>query len=109
MQIMNKLKYIDDKRKVVDIYAPSKSEMYKNLTQLVNNQLQIFYQGQIKRRHDDDNTSMSFVINYIITLLLKVNQAIASKCKICDKYLRNDLPPTHIDFRQKAFIHPECR
>uniref|UniRef100_A0A914QHB7 Uncharacterized protein n=1 Tax=Panagrolaimus davidi TaxID=227884 RepID=A0A914QHB7_9BILA len=101
-------KYFDGKMKMVDVYAPSKSEMYKNLTQLINNQLQIFYQGQMKR-HDDKNTSMSFVINYIITLLLKTNQAVASKCKICDKYLRNDLPPLHIDFRHKAFIHPECR
>uniref|UniRef100_A0AC34F1D6 Uncharacterized protein n=1 Tax=Panagrolaimus sp. ES5 TaxID=591445 RepID=A0AC34F1D6_9BILA len=101
-------KYVDGKRKMVDVYALSKSDMYKNLTQLVNNQLQIFYQGQMKR-HDDKNTSVSFVINYIITLLLKTNQAVASKCKICDKYLRNDLPPLHIDFRHKAFVHPECR
>uniref|UniRef100_A0A914Z698 Mediator of RNA polymerase II transcription subunit 27 n=1 Tax=Panagrolaimus superbus TaxID=310955 RepID=A0A914Z698_9BILA len=99
-----KYAYVDNKRKVIDIFVRSKSEYYSNLTTFANNQFQMYLQ---KRKIGDFLTRTNQDIRLIFSIMLKCNQMIMQTCKICKKYLYDGMPPTI--FVNRTPVHPECR
>uniref|UniRef100_A0A7E4ZZ42 Mediator of RNA polymerase II transcription subunit 27 n=1 Tax=Panagrellus redivivus TaxID=6233 RepID=A0A7E4ZZ42_PANRE len=97
------VKYLDDRRKKVDPYAPSQFHAFNSQIQLVNNHFHVFETNQ-KPKADMETT-----LFFLVQVAQKVLAGFTSSCVTCKKVLKNGLLPVVSDMKKGSYIHEECK
>ncbi|CAI2357945.1 unnamed protein product [Caenorhabditis sp. 36 PRJEB53466] len=90
-------------KKLIDVLAPSRCEIYKRLTKQANHHLNAFFGNSPPR------WSASNLLQFV-SLFGKFREVQSTKCRACHKILKDFLPPMIFDIRTpNVAFHETCR
>lgn len=98
--------YLDESRKTVDILKESRYLVYQKLTVQAHIHLM-----QTIHNFMDAQTLTFRTLASVLTLLSRFHETINLKCKVCNRTMKNCLPPTLFDIRcqNPQALHESCR